>query len=96
MRFENGFNEMKISYNWLKQFINADLDAEKAAELLTDLGLEVEGIESFCSVPGALEGVVVGHVVECGKHPDADRLSLTRVDLGNGEKPLSGFVVVKR
>lgn len=76
---------MKISYNWLKQFINIDWEAEQTAELLTDLGLEVEGITPFCSVPGGLEGVVVGHVVACEKHPDADRLSLTRVDLGNGE-----------
>ena len=54
---------MKISYNWLKQFIKLDWDAEKAGELLTDLGLEVEGIDSYSSVLGGLEGIVVGHVV---------------------------------
>jgi phenylalanyl-tRNA synthetase beta chain len=75
---------MKISYNWLKQFINLDWDADKTGELLTDLGLEVEGIESFSSVPGGLEGVVVGHVIECKQHPNADRLKLTKVDIGNG------------
>lgn len=76
---------MKISYNWLKQFINTDWDADKTAELLTDLGLEVEGIEDFISIPGGLEGVVVGKVVACEKHPNADKLKLTRVDLGEGE-----------
>lgn len=76
---------MKISYNWLKQFVNLDWDAQKTGELLTDLGLEIEGITPFTSVPGGLEGVVVGHVLECEQHPNADRLQLTKVDLGNGE-----------
>ncbi|WP_103067971.1 phenylalanine--tRNA ligase subunit beta [Aquimarina sediminis] len=76
---------MKISYNWLKQFINLDWDAEKTGELLTDLGLEIEGIESYQSVKGGLEGVVVGQVLSCEKHPNADKLKVTRVDLGNGE-----------
>ncbi|PVW14684.1 phenylalanine--tRNA ligase subunit beta [Marixanthomonas spongiae] len=76
---------MKISYNWLKQFIKLDWSPEKTAELLTNLGLEVEGIEKYTSVPGGLEGIVVGHVTECTKHPNADRLKLTKVDLGNGE-----------
>ncbi|PQB04060.1 phenylalanine--tRNA ligase subunit beta [Aureitalea marina] len=76
---------MKISYNWLKQFINVELPAEEAGELLTDLGLEIEGIESFSSVQGGLEGVVIGEVLTCGKHPNADRLSLTTVDIGTAE-----------
>jgi phenylalanyl-tRNA synthetase beta chain len=76
---------MKISYNWLKQFINLDWEAEKAGELLTDLGLEVEGIVPFSSVKGGLEGVVVGHVLTCEQHGNADRLKVTTVDLGNGE-----------
>jgi phenylalanyl-tRNA synthetase beta chain len=76
---------MKISFNWLKQFINVDWSAEDAGTLLTNLGLEVEGIETFTSIPGGLEGVVVGHVLECDKHPNADRLKLTKVDLGNGD-----------
>ncbi|MEW7277107.1 phenylalanine--tRNA ligase subunit beta [Aquimarina sp. 2201CG1-2-11] len=76
---------MKISYNWLKQFINLNWDAEKAGELLTDLGLEVEGIESFQSVKGGLEGVVVGQVLNCEKHPNADKLKVTKVDLGGPE-----------
>jgi len=76
---------MKISYNWLKQFINLPWDAEKTGELLTDLGLEVEGIEDFASVKGGLEGVVVGHVLECEQHSNADRLKVTKVDVGHGE-----------
>ncbi|NGX83878.1 phenylalanine--tRNA ligase subunit beta [Aequorivita sp. KMM 9714] len=78
---------MTISYNWLKQFIDLPWDAEKTAELLTDLGLEVEGIEEFSSVKGGLKGVVVGHVLECEQHSNADRLKVTKVDVG-GEKPL--------
>jgi len=75
---------MKISYNWLKQFIKIDLKSEETAAILTDLGLEVEVVESYQSVRGGLEGVVVGHVLTCEKHPDADRLSITKVDLGDG------------
>ena len=75
---------MKISYNWLKQFIKIDLKSEETAILLTDLGLEVEVVEKYQSVRGGLEGVVVGHVLTCEKHPDADRLSITTVDLGDG------------
>ena len=73
---------MKISYNWLKQFININWDAQKTGNLLTDLGLEIEGIEDFVSVKGCLEGVVVGHVIECEQHPNADRLKITKVDIG--------------
>ena len=76
---------MKISYNWLKEFLNIDLEAEKVSEILTDLGLEVEGIETIESVKGSLKGVVVGEVLSCEKHPNADRLKITTVDLGNGE-----------
>lgn len=79
--------EMKISYNWLKQFINIDWDAEKTGELLTDLGLEVEGIERYQSVKGGLEGVVIGEVLTCEQHPNADRLKVTTVDVG-GDAPL--------
>ena len=76
---------MKISYNWLKQFINISWNAEKVGELLTDLGLEVEGIEDYQSVKGGLQGVVVGEVLTCEQHPNADRLKVTTVDLGNGD-----------
>ena len=73
---------MKISYNWLKQFINIDWDSQQTAELLTDLGLEVEGVEKFESVKGGLQGIVVGHVLSCEKHSNADKLNLTTVDIG--------------
>ena len=76
---------MKISYNWLKQFLDIDLEAEKVGNILTDLGLEVEGIETVESVKGSLKGVVVGKVLTCEKHPNADRLKVTTVDLGYGE-----------
>ncbi len=78
---------MRISYNWLKQFIQLKQDAEKTGELLTDLGLEVEGIETFQSVKGGLEGVVVGHVLSCVPHENADRLKVTTVDIG-GDNPV--------
>ena len=72
---------MKISYNWLKQFLQVDWDAQKTGELLTDLGLEVEGISQFESVKGGLKGIVVGQVLTCEKHPNADKLKLTTVDI---------------
>ena len=75
---------MKISYNWLKQFIKIDWKSEETAALLTDLGLEVEMVEKYQSVKGGLEGIVVGHVLTCVPHPDADRLKVTTVDLGDG------------
>jgi phenylalanyl-tRNA synthetase beta chain len=79
---------MKISYNWLTTLINSDKAPGETAALLTDSGLEVEGVEKFESVPGGLRGLVVGEVIECAKHPDADRLSLTKVNVG-GAEPLS-------
>lgn len=75
---------MKISYNWLKQFLKIDAPSEEISNILTDLGLEVEMVEKYQSVKGGLEGVVVGHVLTCEKHPDADRLKVTTVDLGTG------------
>ncbi|HKO78430.1 MAG TPA: phenylalanine--tRNA ligase subunit beta [Flavobacterium sp.] len=75
---------MKISYNWLKQFIKIDWKSDETAALLTDLGLEVEIVEKYQSVKGGLEGIVVGHVLTCVPHPDADRLKITTVDLGDG------------
>ncbi|MEY4963995.1 MAG: hypothetical protein RLZZ323_1314 [Bacteroidota bacterium] len=75
---------MKISYNWLKQFIKIDWQSEETSALLTDLGLEVEVVEKYQSVKGGLEGIVVGHVLTCAPHPDADRLKITTVDLGDG------------
>ncbi len=76
---------MKISYNWLKQYLDFNLSPEELSRLLTDCGLEVESIESWQSVKGGLSGVVIGEVVTCTKHPDADKLSKTTVDIGGGQ-----------
>jgi phenylalanyl-tRNA synthetase beta chain len=76
---------MKISYNWLKQFLQIDWEAEKTGELLTNLGLEVEGIETKESIKGSLAGIVVGEVLTCIQHPNADKLKVTTVNLGTGE-----------
>lgn len=78
---------MNISYNWLKQFIDFDLSPGDLSELLTDIGLEVGKVHIYQNIKGGLEGVVIGHVLTCEKHPDADRLSVTTVDVG-GEEPL--------
>lgn len=74
---------MKISLNWLKSYINFDITKEELQYLLTDIGLEVESMEPFESVKGGLKGLVVGHVIEREKHPDADKLSVCKVDVGN-------------
>ncbi|MDO5980732.1 phenylalanine--tRNA ligase subunit beta [Flavivirga spongiicola] len=78
---------MKISYNWLKQFLKTEWTPEQTSELLTDLGLEVEGVETYQSVKGGLEGVVIGKVLTSVKHPNADKLKITTVNIG-GESPL--------
>ena len=76
---------MKISINWLKDFIKTDHSPEEISEILTNLGLEVEKISSFESIKGGLAGVVAGKVLECGKHPNADRLKVTSIDIGDNE-----------
>ena len=78
---------MKVSYNWLKTYTNIDCSVEEISEILTSIGLEVEGFEKVESIKGGLQGVVIGKVLTCVKHPDADRLSITSVDIGN-ETPL--------
>jgi phenylalanyl-tRNA synthetase beta chain len=75
---------MKISYSWLKEYIKTDLPAEELGLLLTGCGLEVESIEAFETLKGGLKGIVVGEVKSKEKHPDADRLNLTTVDVGTG------------
>jgi phenylalanyl-tRNA synthetase beta chain len=76
---------MKISYNWLKQYINTNIAPVEAGNILTDTGLEVESIEKIEAVKGGLEGVVVGEVITCEKHPDADKLNVTTVNIGKEE-----------
>jgi phenylalanyl-tRNA synthetase beta chain len=79
---------MKISYKWLKELIEITETPQEIGQLLTATGLEVESIEEIESIKGGLQGVVIGQVLTCEKHPEADRLSLTTVDIG-GENPLS-------
>jgi phenylalanyl-tRNA synthetase beta chain len=76
---------MKISYSWLKQFIQTDKTPQEISLILTDIGLEVESLEKVQPIVGGLEGLVIGHVVECGQHPNADRLRVTKVNVGIGE-----------
>lgn len=76
---------MKISYNWLREYCKTDLTPAEVAEILTATGLEVEGVEMLDAVPGGLRGVVVGEVVEKTAHPNADRLSVTKVNVGEQE-----------
>lgn len=78
---------MNVSLNWLKRYINTDLSAERIAEILTELGLEVEEFEKIETIKGGLKGVVVGEVLTCEDHPDSDHLHITTVDVG-GEAPL--------
>ena len=73
---------MKVSYSWIKDYLNVDLSAEDCAKVLTDTGLEVEGIQEVEIIKGGLKGLVVGEVLTCEKHPNADRLQKTTVDVG--------------
>lgn len=75
---------MKISLNWLKDYININQSPEEIGKLLTDTGLEVEGLDNFEQVPGGLKGLVIGEVLTCEKHPNADKLSITTVNIGTG------------
>lgn len=80
---------MKISYNWLKDYVDLDsLSLQKLAELLTETGLEVAGIERVESIKGGLEGLVIGQVITCAPHPDSDHLSKTTVDVGDRILPI--------
>ena len=76
---------MNISYSWLKRYLPVTLDPKRVDELLTDTGLEVEGVTEVESIKGGLRGVVVGHVLTCVQHPNADRLRVTTVDIGDDE-----------
>jgi phenylalanyl-tRNA synthetase beta chain len=75
---------MKISYNWLRTYVDIPETAEEIGQVLTSTGLEVEHIEPFETVKGGLKGLVIGQVVTCEKHPNADKLSITTVDVGDG------------
>ena len=83
---------MTISYNWLSEYLPAGdagkpekIDPEKLSKILTSIGLEVESLEKYESIKGSLQGLIIGEVLECEKHPDADKLKLTKVNIGSGE-----------
>jgi phenylalanyl-tRNA synthetase beta chain len=78
---------MKISYNWLSDYIKHNETPENLDQILTDTGLEVEGVEKIEGAPGGFQGLVVGEVLTCEQHPDADRLRVTTVNIGE-EEPL--------
>ena len=78
---------MKISLSWLQQYLKVDLSTDEISELLTDIGLEVEGIHKYETIKGGLKGIVIGKILTVDKHPDADRLNLTTVNVG-AEDPL--------
>jgi phenylalanyl-tRNA synthetase beta chain len=76
---------MKISYNWLSTYVDGLPEPERLSELLTSCGLEVEAMEQFQSVPGGLKGMVIAKVEQCEKHPNADKLSICKVNTGSGD-----------
>jgi phenylalanyl-tRNA synthetase beta chain len=78
---------MTISYNWLSEYLPEKIEPERLSKILTSIGLEVERLEKYESIKGGLEGLVIGEVIACEKHPDADKLSITSVNTG-GEAPL--------
>jgi len=73
---------MKFSESWLREWVSPQLSTNELAEQISMAGLEVDGIEA---IAGEFSGVVVGHVVECGRHPEADKLQVTKIDIGTGE-----------
>ena len=76
---------MKISYNWLKEYLECDLSPEAVSQALTSIGLEVDALEQIEEIPGGLAGVIVAEVVECVEHPDSDHLHITKLNTGEPE-----------
>lgn len=76
---------MTISYNWLSEYLPEIIEPAKLSKILTSIGLEVESMEAYESIKGGLKGLVIGEVLECEKHPNADKLSVTKVNIGAGE-----------
>src|SRR6186713_1126857 len=73
---------MTISYNWLSEYLPTKIEPEKLSKILTAIGLEVESLHKFETIPGGLQGLIVAEIVECEKHPDADKLKITKVNTG--------------
>ena len=78
---------MTISYNWLSEYLPTTLEPEALSKILTSIGLEVESLEAYESIKGGLKGLVIGEVLTCEQHPNADKLKITTVNIG-GETPL--------
>ncbi len=76
---------MKLSYTWLKEYLDFDLTPAQVADAMTSIGIEVDSVEECDEIPGGLAGVVVAHVLECAEHPDSDHLHITKVDDGSPE-----------
>ena len=76
---------MNISYNWLKNYININVSPEQISKILTSIGLEVGAVEKIQTVKGGLQGLVVGEVLSCNRHENSDHLSVTTVNVGEGE-----------
>jgi phenylalanyl-tRNA synthetase beta chain len=76
---------MTISYNWLSEYLPEKIEPEKLSKILTAIGLEVESLEHYESIKGGLKGLVIGEVVECAQHANADKLKVTKVNTGNGQ-----------
>src|SRR5215211_4444733 len=76
---------MTISYNWLSDYLPVKIEPDRLSKILTSIGLEVEKMEVFEEIKGGLKGLVIGEVLEVNPHPNADKLRLTKVDIGKGE-----------
>src|SRR3982074_2972171 len=76
---------MTISYKWLSEYLPVPIEPERLSKILTGIGLEGESLEKYEEVKGGLKGLIIGEVLETTKHPDADKLTLTKVNVGNGE-----------
>ena len=76
---------MTISYKWLSEYLPVTVDPERLSRILTSIGLEVESMEKYEEAKGGLKGLLIGEVLSTEKHPNADKLTLTKVSIGNGE-----------
>ena len=76
---------MTISYNWLHSYLPETIEPERLSKILTSIGLEVESLEKYESIKGGLQSLIIGEVIECNQHPNADKLKLTKVNIGTTE-----------